>query len=379
MRLLFTLSLALVFGAVIAQPVLNLNLSNAIGQRWGYGLTVSSTDEFPLPQEGASLTWDFRGIGALSNLFLPETSDVTFSTATENDFLPVVFEGIDDQTFVGGGTANDSFPEGIGILYMDYALLEDGLEGTVLGQSPSAIELLGYVYKEDGQIEYESSAFTPYFFSPRGMDYTEIRTYQNLDIQYDVIGENTVDTILVRDSIVYVGYGTLQMYYGDVSNVVCYKRLSESIYRTYDVATGQLQQAQTINYTAYAFYDEGNLLPLLEYEYDDFGQVIFGLYVPWPFITNTNAVRSLVLSPRITPNPATAQAQIQYALDEASEVSFALFASDGREVFRQAAGRRTAGAHQETLDVPLHLPAGTYYLHLRAGPRAGVAALSISR
>lgn len=355
---------------IIAQPVLTPILNHSIGQQWGFGI-ASDLENLSRPEEGANITWDFRFVGDLDNGF-----GTSFSLATMEDFTPLSFEDASGLTLEDGRTILDSFPDAVGIRYIGEV---GNREGILLSETTSTIQELGDVSELNGQIHIENKYTQPVFWAPRGMSFGELNSYQSLDVSTD-LDFNEIDSTTYTDTVEYVGYGNLHMYYGDLANVVCYKRKSEIRSSFYDLDTGLPTAGGVFVLNTYEFYQADNLLPILIFQ-EIGANVQLIVFVPFfdPSSTNEQA-SSTVLSFRTSPNPnTTAHTTVEYALQDAHEVSMQFISVDGRKLMQKTLGYRNAGQHSETLVIPAELPNGTYFLHLTAGNQKSITKLSLQR
>jgi len=69
---------------------------------------------------------------------------------------------------------------------------------------------------------------------------------------------------------------------------------------------------------------------------------------------------------QVFPNPVMDYVQVNYSLSESADLTLSLYDLLGQRLldFPAASGARSAGQHQETLDLPAGIPAGTYILRL---------------
>ena len=83
MKYLNTFFLTMLFGGVIAQPIINFNLHQYFGSEWGYGIAEDLViADLLVTAAGENLTWDYTFIGELDN-----GNGVLFSEANLNDFF----------------------------------------------------------------------------------------------------------------------------------------------------------------------------------------------------------------------------------------------------------------------------------------------------
>lgn len=360
--------------AATAQPIIHFDLNQSIGNEWGLGILEDIANEnFSNPLTGVDITWDYTFIGELDNGL-----GVIFSEAELDDFALSIFKNIEGYSLEAGGTVQDSFPTGVGIIFEGEPNEE---EGFVLGQNEDGIVRLNEL--EDDGNGFEIADTDSFLLYPFDLSYEE-----NMEI-IDVLefsGSNTLDSIITIDTFTHIANGTLKMYYGDVSNAVLYRKTTKKISRTYNTDTGSLIFEALDYTTAYFFLQNVNLLPLIYYSFSShpdwtpFSDEMF-VYVYVPFFDVINKVEEVQIpfSLSLFPNPAQGRVVIKYDLEKVVPVDLNLYTSTGKKVLSKKAVNHSTGRQIEELLLPKFLPSGTYYLQLAAGERTGIQKVIIQR
>ena len=353
-----------------AQPSFDIELEQSVGHEWGLGLWgADSFAELPIPESGEEQAWDFTFLGNEEN-----GNGVLFSEADSlNDYFS--FYSFNDPSGLptaGGGTVQDSFPNAIGCLLTDFLAFER--YGTVLGQMGDELITYGEVEEVNGIFEtvgVGSGQVNSDYQLPEqlGESFVQTDTVVQTDIDF-----NSLDSIFSYDSTIYLGYGTAEMFYGDVENVLMMRDFSETRTVSYNLTTGAFMSSGISRSVSYNFYQGGNLLPLLSYFFsvDANGEPTFdgpSLFLAVPFFSPISNSQENIRTPlrlKIAPNPVVDQCMIAFHLHKAGPVRIEMMALNGKQVFEKNLGHLGTGAQQFLFSLPVDLPAGLYLLKTTA-------------
>ena len=351
---------------LLAQPTYKIDLNQSIGHEWGIGLW--DTDSFailPIPESGAEQVWDFAFLGNEDN-----GNGVLFSEADSlGDFF--TFYSFNDPSGLptaGGGTVQDSFPNAIGCLLTDFFAYER--YGVAMGQMGDEVITYGNVEEVNGIFETDDEGgphLSIGYPLPQQLDESLVRT--NLTVEENTF-LNTLDSVFSYDSTIYLGYGTIKMFYGDLENVIMARGYSETETVSHDLNTGAWASSSISRSVSYDFYQSGNLMPVLSYFFsvDADGQPTFdgptlGVFVPFfSPINSTNENRRTPLSVNIAPNPTLGDCKVSFELGKAGPVRLEMISLNGKQVLEKNLGHLGVGTHEISLNIPEGLPTGLYFL-----------------
>ena len=366
-----------------AQPTFDIELNQSIGNEWGLGLWgADSFTMVPIPESGEDKIWDFSFLGNEEN-----GNGVLFSEANDlGDFFSFYsFNAPNELPTTGGGTVQDSFPNAIGCLLTDFFAFER--YGSALGQTSSGeVIFYGEVEEVNGIFETEedgSGQISPEYQFPLQLEESLVQSETTVEIDVDL---NRLDSVFSYDSIIYLGYGTVKMFYGDVENVLMMRGFSENVTVSYNLTTGAFMSSGVSRSVSYDFHQSGNLLPLVSYFFsvDASGQSTFdgpSLFIPVPFFTpinNSEEQMRIPLRLNTNPNPVIDQCMVSFQLYKPGPVSLEIISTGGALVFKQDFGQLGVGDQQVSFTLPKGLPTGLYFLKTTASDgQSGIAKIMI--
>ena len=323
---------------------------------------------------GENIVWDYSFIGDLDNGF-----GVTFSQAGLDDFLYHTFQDIENLPLKVGGTVQDSFPSGVGVLFVG----DSGeREGYIHGQNEDGIVRIAEI-RDNNFGTYDIDDRNTFLLYPFDLSYGE-SFEESRPSGY--AGSDFIDSLIYIDTFAHVGNGMMKTYYGDVSNVVLYKRSTKEIFRSYSLTTGQVL-SESIDYDiSYFFVQNGNLVPLIFYRFSTFpdwtphlGQTIdVFVYEPFsPIINKVQEEAEMAFNMTLSPNPASEKVVVSYDLKEVMPINMVLYAANGCQVVGKTSMAYSVGRQIDVLFLSKNLPSGIYFLRLTGGGQIGAKKLIV--
>lgn len=383
MKYLSTLLFAFFACVIFAQPTINFDLSQSIGQEWGEGIAEDfPIDELPPLLGGENVVWDYTFLGELDNGF-----GMIFNEAEMEDFFPVSFQDLNNFPLVDGGTAQDSFPTGGGAFVggdnpNDYEWIN------IVGQNNDGVVFLEEL-QSNGGLTYELNDEDSSMFYPLGLEYGESFTFSDLSTGtgYSTTHGETTSNFFTADTFTYFGNGVLKMYYGDVDNVVLISQKRKYHYESYSVATGELIFEDYDYYMAYFFQQNGNLLPLVYFRYyaqEDWSpatlDVDIAVFIPYsPIINNSKENTLQPFNFTISPNPSSDKLSVTYFLEKPTDIKWSLYDLSGRLIMDDNCGIKTSGEHLEEIILPEGMPLGNYFFKIKAGGKVGTEKIMVKK
>ena len=278
-----------------------------------------------------------------------------------------------------GGTVQDSFPEGDGIFYEGDPGEKDGY---ILGKNDGGVIRYGEIW-EDGSV-WEIDDKRIFMIYPMYQNYGDVYTRSDT-IAYTPSA--TIDSTISFDTFTYIGYGTMRMYYGDISDIVLYRQNKKTARTSINATTGQIEWELTDFVSSYLFMQNGNLMPLLYYSFDTYPnwtpqdeKTNLVVYIPFADImTNTEPATTLPINSFLSPNPASDKVFVHFVLQEPTPVNLSLLNADGQLLAEITTVHHSAGMQTEEFRLPKELLSGVYYLKITAGTKTGIEKIIVQR
>ncbi|MFK8161849.1 MAG: T9SS type A sorting domain-containing protein [Lewinella sp.] len=383
MRLFYTLITVIAVSTLgQAQPVIGQANAPTIGDSWSLFFLSIPSAQFPVPEVGTFMAYDFTAVGDLIDEdFEIPVKDISLDSLSRIDILAVP-TGTNEPAF-------DSLPETAVLSSFVFPERdEDGNEFAlrdVIDVTDEGVFLLAEsdfdLFSGDIAIEKLEMPEQVFVFGQMLGDTTRSST---ITVEEDP-DFGTQDSTFYTETRVYAGFGSLKTWFAEYDEVAVYKTFSEFRYYNRALGTADPFTIASVQLTlTYDFIRPGSYAPVACYSYDTFDRdnqpvpedVNFRVAVPTNLTDVDNAiVDQFRLS--VSPNPATERVTVAYEHPVAGPASLSLFNVAGREVLHRNLGELPAGNHQLPLELSTKLPAGTYFLRLSSGVSMTTAPLII--